>query len=108
MFRSQPELATPSPACRVERVISKFNHPPAACLACPSTTQLAGSAKGGDCNHLLLASSPFKFIHVRAHGGEILIDSTHVESWDMSAGDVDENYADGRRCCCFLANGKLT
>lgn len=60
--------------------------------------QLPGSAKGGDCDHLLLASSPLKYINVRAHGGEILIEGTHVESWDMSAGGVDEDYEDGRRC----------
>eukprot|EP00903_Cladosiphon_okamuranus_P017823 g16402.t1 len=55
-----------------------------------------GSTKGGDSNHLLLASSPAKFIQIRAHGGEILIDGTHVESWDLEAGGVDEDYGDGR------------
>jgi len=64
----------------------------------PLHPRLSGSGKGGDCDHLLLASSPLKYIKVRAHGGEILIDGTHVESWDMSAGGVDENYDDGRRC----------
>lgn len=58
----------------------------------------AGSGKGGDCDHLLLASSPDKFIQIRAHGGQILIDGTHVESWDIEAGGVDENDDDGRRC----------
>lgn len=65
-----------------------------------------GSKKGGDTDHLLLASSPEKFIQIRAHGGEILIDGTHVESWDMEAGDVDENYDDGRRCVsCVFGSG---
>ncbi|CAM9199616.1 unnamed protein product, partial [Hapterophycus canaliculatus] len=59
-----------------------------------------GWAKGGDCNHLLLASSPGLegIINLRAHGGDILLDGTHVESWDMAAGTVDEDYEDGRRC----------
>lgn len=57
-----------------------------------------GTGKGGDCDHLLLASSPTKYIEVRAHGGEILIEDTHVESWDIVAGTVDENDEDGRRC----------
>ncbi|CAN0287065.1 unnamed protein product, partial [Ectocarpus sp. 13 AM-2016] len=53
-----------------------------------------GSSKGGDCDHLLLASSAEKFINVRAHGGEIMLDGTHVESWDLLEGTVDENYDD--------------
>ncbi|CAM9271896.1 unnamed protein product [Ectocarpus sp. 12 AP-2014] len=55
-----------------------------------------GLSKGGDCDHLLLASSSEKFINVRAHGGEIMLDGTHVESWDLLEGTVDENYDDGR------------
>ncbi|CAM9950650.1 unnamed protein product [Scytosiphon promiscuus] len=57
-----------------------------------------GTDQGGDCDHLLLASSPGLdgIIQVRAHGGSILIDSTHVESWDLEAGTVDEDYEDGR------------
>lgn len=27
-----------------------------------------------------------------------MIDGTHVESWDMEMGSVDEDYEDGRRC----------
>ncbi|CAM9199692.1 unnamed protein product, partial [Hapterophycus canaliculatus] len=57
-----------------------------------------GLEKGGDCDHLLLASSPGLdgIIQVRAHGGSILIEGTHVESWDLAAGTVDEDYEDGR------------
>ncbi len=65
---------------------------------------LPGSHKGGDCDHLLLASSPGgagtnnTFINLRAYGGDLLFDGTHVESWDMGAGAVHEDYAGGRRC----------
>ncbi|CAM9858944.1 unnamed protein product [Pylaiella littoralis] len=56
----------------------------------------AGTRKGGDCDHLLLASSPTKYVELRAHGGGILMKNTHVESWDMDAGTVDEDDEDGR------------
>ena len=58
-----------------------------------------GSSKGGDCDHLLLASSPGATpINLRAHGGDIMLYGTHVESWDMAAGGVHEDYEGGRRC----------
>ena len=63
-----------------------------------STLVVQGSKFGGDCDHLLLASSPAKIINMRAHGGNIWIQGTHVESWDMDARHVDDNYLDGRRC----------
>lgn len=69
-----------------------------------NSIQQAGKGRGGDCDHLLLASSATKYIELRAHGGEILIEDTHVESWDLSAGTVDEDDEDGRRCAlaCLL------
>lgn len=62
--------------------------------------QPPGSSKGGDCDRLLLASSPGLdgIINLRAHGGDMLLDGTHVESWDMTAGTNDEDIEDGRRC----------
>lgn len=63
----------------------------------------SGSSKGGDCDHLLLASSPGATpINLRAHGGEILLHGTHVESWDMAAKSVHEDYEGGRRCVVVL------
>ncbi|CAN0251238.1 unnamed protein product [Ectocarpus fasciculatus] len=61
-----------------------------------SKLTVQGKSKGGDCDHLLLASSPEKFINLRAHGGDIMLDGTHVESWDLAARTVDENNEDGR------------
>lgn len=63
---------------------------------------LRGSKFGGDCDHLLLASNPSKFINLRAHGGDLWIQGTHVESWDVDAGTVDDNFEDGRRCVVYL------
>lgn len=57
-----------------------------------------GTGLGGDCDHLLLASNAEKFINLRAHGGSIWIEGTHVESWDITNGAVDEDDTDGRRC----------
>ena len=65
-----------------------------------STLLVQGTAFGGDCDHLLMESSPDKFINLRAHGGDIWIEGTHVESWDLGAGHVDEDDGDGRRCVC--------
>ena len=62
-----------------------------------STLLVQGTAFGGDCDHLLLESSSEKFINLRAHGGEIWMEGTHVESWDLGAGGVDEDVTDGRR-----------
>lgn len=62
-----------------------------------STLVAQGTEFGGDCDHLLLLSNPLKIINLRAHGGNIYIEGTHVESWDMDLGQVDENFEDGRR-----------
>lgn len=89
--------------CIFFKVVIPHSARPPACLPSLILAQFfvsfsTGSAKGGDCDHLLLASSPEKFIQIRAHGGDILIDGTHVESWDLEARGVDEDYDDGRRC----------
>lgn len=65
-----------------------------------STLLIQGTDFGGDCDHLLMESSPEKFINMRAHGGDIWIEGTHVESWDLRNGGVDEDDRDGRRCVC--------
>lgn len=62
-----------------------------------SNLVVQGTSKGGDCDHLLLASNSDKFINIRAHGGSVWIEGTHVESWDIERGQVDDDDEDGRR-----------
>ncbi|CAM9422628.1 unnamed protein product [Ascophyllum nodosum] len=61
-----------------------------------STLMIQGTDFGGDCDHLMLASRPDKVINMRAHGGNIWIEGTHVESLNIQTGEVDDDYEDGR------------
>ncbi|CAM9815160.1 unnamed protein product, partial [Sphacelaria rigidula] len=65
-----------------------------------STLVMRGTDVGGDCDRLLLASNADKFLNLRAHGGNLFIESTHVESWDLNSnngsGGNDLNHWNGR------------
>ncbi|CAN0188440.1 unnamed protein product, partial [Discosporangium mesarthrocarpum] len=65
-----------------------------------SMLDISGPSVGGDCEELLLTSSPEKFINVRAYGGMLHLEQTEVKTWDRGAnggeGGVDENVDDGR------------
>lgn len=65
-----------------------------------STLVVRGTDVGGDCDRLLLTSTPQKFLNLRAHGGNLYLESTHVESWglnnNLGRGGVDLDYTDGR------------
>ncbi|CAM9492604.1 unnamed protein product, partial [Choristocarpus tenellus] len=61
-----------------------------------SLLEIKGPSIGGDVDRLLLRSDADGYINVRAYGGNLHIENTVVTSWDINAGDVDEDYEDGR------------
>lgn len=55
-----------------------------------------GTDIGGDCDYLKLRSDADMIVNVRAHGGSLDFVNTKVTSWDVSKGDVDSDWGDGR------------
>ena len=59
------------------------------------TLLLIGKESGGEVDELRMLSNNQKFVNLRGHGGNILMDGTKVFSWDNSTQSVDENQDDG-------------
>jgi len=60
------------------------------------TLVLIGKERGGEVDELRMLSNNEKFVNLRGHGGNILMDGTKVFSWNNYTQSVDENQDDGR------------